>query len=50
VDHGRPTVAVDPESRIAQMYRDIARRMAAKLSMRAKEFSAKFPNIVIQNN
>jgi len=50
VDSGRPTVAVDPESRVAQIYRDIARRMAAKLSQRAKEFSAKFPNIVIQNN
>ncbi len=50
VDNGRPTVAVDPEGRIAQMYRDIARRMTAKLSLRAKEFSAKFPNIVIQNN
>jgi len=50
VDAGRPTVAVDPDSRIAQIYRDIARRTAAKLSLRAKEFSAKFPNIVIQNN
>jgi ATP-binding protein involved in chromosome partitioning len=50
VDHGRPTVAVDPDSRISQIYRDIARRMAAKLSLRAKEFSAKFPNIVIQNS
>ena len=50
VDSGRPTVAVDPDSRVAQIYRDIARRMAAKLSLRAKEFSAKFPNIVIQNN
>jgi ATP-binding protein involved in chromosome partitioning len=50
VDNGKPTVAVDPESRVAQIYRDIARRMAAKLSLRAKEFSAKFPNIVIQNN
>jgi len=50
VDNGRPTVAVDPDGRIAQIYRDIARRMTAKLSLRAKEFSAKFPNIVIQNN
>jgi ATP-binding protein involved in chromosome partitioning len=50
VDHGRPTVAVDPDNRISQIYRDIARRMAAKLSLRAKEFSAKFPNIVIQNS
>ena len=50
VDNGRPTVAIDPESRISHIYRDIARRMAAKLSQRAKEYSAKFPNIVIQNN
>ena len=50
VDNGKPTVAIDPESRISHIYRDIARRMAAKLSMRAKEHSAKFPNIVIQNN
>ncbi|WP_455203307.1 iron-sulfur cluster carrier protein ApbC [Kaarinaea lacus] len=50
VDNGKPTVAVDPDGRIAEIYRDIARRMAAKLSLRAKEFSAKFPNIVIQNN
>jgi ATP-binding protein involved in chromosome partitioning len=50
VDNGRPTVAVDPDNRISQIYRDIARRMAAKLSLRAKEFSAKFPNIVIQNS
>jgi ATP-binding protein involved in chromosome partitioning len=50
VDSGRPTVAVEPESRISQIYREIARRTAAKLSQRAKEYSAKFPNIVIQNN
>jgi len=50
VDSGRPTVAVEPEDRISQIYREIARRTAAKLSLRAKEYSAKFPNIVIQNN
>ena len=50
VDNGKPTVAIEPENRISQIYRDIARHMAAKLSTRAKEHSAKFPNIVIQNN
>jgi ATP-binding protein involved in chromosome partitioning len=50
VDSGRPTVAVEPENRISQIYREIARRTSAKLSLRAKEHSAKFPNIVIQNN
>ena len=49
-DGGKPTVVAEPESRPAQIYREIARRVAAKLSLRAKEFSAKFPNIVIQNN
>ena len=50
VDAGNPTVAADPEGRITQIYREIARRTAAKLSLQAREFSAKFPNIVIQNN
>ena len=50
VDAGTPTVAADPDGRITEIYRDIARRVAAKLSLQAKEFSAKFPNIVIQNN
>ncbi len=48
-DGGRPTVVADPDGRIAQIYRDIARRVAAKLSLQRKDFSAKFPNIVIQN-
>ncbi len=50
VDEGKPSVASDPGGRIAQIYREISRRTSAKLSLRAKEFSAKFPNIVIQNN
>ncbi len=49
-DSGHPSVARDPESQASQIYRDIARRTAAKLSLKAKDFSAKFPNIVIQNN
>ena len=48
-DAGKPTVVADPECRIAQIYRDIARRVAAKLALQKKDFSAKFPNIVIQN-
>jgi ATP-binding protein involved in chromosome partitioning len=49
VDSGRPTVAIEPESQIAQMYREIARRAAARLALRARDFSARFPKIVIQN-
>ncbi|MCB1921402.1 MAG: iron-sulfur cluster carrier protein ApbC [Candidatus Competibacteraceae bacterium] len=48
-DNGRPTVAAEPASRIAELYRDIARRAAARLSLQAKNYSHKFPNIVIQN-
>lgn len=49
-DNGKPTVAADPDSRIAEIYREIARRTAAQLAQKAKDFSSKFPNIVIQNN
>jgi ATP-binding protein involved in chromosome partitioning len=48
-DSGRPTVVAEPDSRIAQIYREIARRTAAKLSLQAKDYAAKFPQIVIQN-
>jgi ATP-binding protein involved in chromosome partitioning len=48
-DGGKPTVVADPDSREAEIYREIARKMAAKLALKAKDFSSKFPNIVIQN-
>ncbi len=50
VDAGRPSVVADPEGRIAQIYREIARRTAAKLSQKSKNHAAKFPQIVIENN
>jgi ATP-binding protein involved in chromosome partitioning len=49
-DSGKPTVVAEPDSRIAQIYREIARRSAGRLSMQAKDHAAKFPQIVIQNN
>jgi len=49
-DEGNPTVVAEPDGRIAEIYREIARRMAGKLSSKAKDFTAKFPSIVIQNN
>ena len=48
-DGGKPTMVADPTGRIAQIYREIARRIAAKLSLKKKDFSGAFPNIVIQN-
>lgn len=49
VDGGNPSVAADPDGRIAEIYRDIARKAAAKLASKSKDYSAKFPKIVIQN-
>jgi len=49
-DSGKPTVVAEPDSRISQIYREIARRAAGKLSLQAKTYAAKFPKIVIQNN
>ena len=49
-DSGKPTVVADPDGRISQIYRDIARRAASRLAAQAKDYSAKFPRIVIQND
>ena len=50
MDAGRPTVAFAPDSPATTSYREIARRVGAKLALRAKDYSAKFPKIVVQNN
>jgi len=49
-DSGNPTVAAMQDSQISAIYRDIARKTAAKLATKARDHSAAFPNIVIQNN
>jgi ATP-binding protein involved in chromosome partitioning len=48
-DSGRPTVVADPDGKIAQVYRDIARKVAISVAEKAADFSAKFPSIVVQN-
>ena len=48
-DAGRPTVVGAPDSRAAEIYRAIARRIAVKIAEKAKDMSGKFPNIVVQN-
>lgn len=49
VDNGRPTVALEPDSLITQNYRTIARKAAAKLSMMGRDYSGRFPKIVVEN-
>ncbi len=46
-DSGRPTVAAQPDSEVAGIYRQVARRLAAKIAQRARDFSAKFPTITV---
>jgi len=48
-DDGKPTVAADPNGRVADIYKTIARRVAVKIAQQAKDLTSKFPAIVIQN-
>ena len=48
-DTGTPTVAADAASPLAQRYREIARKVAGRLSLRARSKAIQFPKIVIQN-
>jgi ATP-binding protein involved in chromosome partitioning len=49
-DSGKPTVIADPDSRATEIYKTIARKMTGKLALKGKDYSSKFPNIVIQNS
>ncbi len=48
-DGGKPTVVAEPDSRITALYFEIARAMAAQLSLQAKNSALKFPEIKIDN-
>ena len=48
-DSGKPTVIADPDGRVAEIYRAIARRVAVKIAEKQQDHSAAFPKIVIQN-
>jgi ATP-binding protein involved in chromosome partitioning len=47
-DSGHPTVASDPDSPAADAYRTTARRMAARLALQGRDYSSKFPKIVVE--
>ncbi len=46
-DSGRPTVVADPDGDIANVYKAVARKVAVKIALKAKDFSAKFPTITV---
>jgi ATP-binding protein involved in chromosome partitioning len=49
-DSGKPTVVADPDGPVAQIYKQIARKVAVKIAEKAKDMSSKFPSIVIKND
>lgn len=48
-DAGQPTVVADPQGVEAMAYRTIARRLAARVAMQARDMSSRFPSIVVQH-
>jgi ATP-binding protein involved in chromosome partitioning len=46
-DSGRPTVVSDPDGEIAATYKAVARQVAVKIALKAKDFSSKFPTISV---
>ncbi len=48
-DGGKPIVIAEPDGQITELYRMIARKLSAKLSLQAKDLAAAFPSIVIKN-
>jgi ATP-binding protein involved in chromosome partitioning len=49
-DSGRPTLVSDPDSDISGIYKDVARKVAIKIAVKAKDFSSKFPSIKISKD
>jgi ATP-binding protein involved in chromosome partitioning len=48
-DSGKPTVVSDPDGKVAEIYKKIARRCAVKIAELQRDMTSKFPNIVVQN-
>ena len=49
-DSGNPTVAADPESQAAKMYRSIAMKIAGAVAKLGKDYSARMPTISVKND
>ena len=47
-DSGTPTVVSDPDSSAADAYRRVARKLVAKQALQSRDYSSKFPNIVVE--
>ena len=49
-DGGHPTVVADPAGPAARIYLEIARKTAARLALKARDYSARFPTITVVND
>jgi ATP-binding protein involved in chromosome partitioning len=49
-DSGKPTVVADPDGKLAGLYKDVARQVAVKVAIKAKDFTAKFPTITVSKD
>lgn len=48
-DSGQPSVIAEPDEGPAEAYRSTARRMAARLATQGKDYSARFPKIIVED-
>lgn len=48
-DGGIPSVVADPNGKIALQYREIAKKLGAKLALCPRNYGHKFPKIVVEN-
>ena len=49
-DVGHPIVVAEPDGPAAVAYREIARRLSARLALKARDYSARFPTIAVVND
>jgi len=49
-DEGFPTVLADPQGKPALIYHEIAMKASARLAIRARDYSARFPTINVVND
>jgi len=47
-DSGKPTLVAAPDSAVAQLYKKMARQLAASLSKLPKDYSSKMPGVSVQ--
>jgi ATP-binding protein involved in chromosome partitioning len=49
-DSGRPTVVAEPGGAVAELYQAVARRVAARIAQKSRDYSARFPTISVSKD